>query len=104
MQIDTLLLSLNQFIRRHGIPDDLPSRKEKLIEEVRELIEAIDSKDTKNIKKEAADVAIVVFHIMMICGAPNPLWPMWRKILEVSKRAHYREIVEKVAQQTPRGL
>lgn len=92
MDIELLILHLKHFVATHGFTEDLPGRKAKLIEEVEELIEAIHLGTPHDIIKECADVCLICFHIMLICGCRNPLWAMFNKIQEVSARPHYQQM------------
>lgn len=88
---------LQDFVKRHGISDDLSSRAIKLREEVNELINAIADDDSREIAKEAADVAIIAFHILIILNY-SPVLTMCLKLKEVASRPHYQEIARKVAE------
>lgn len=98
MQIDDFMPHLKEFIRKHGLTEDLPSRWRKLQGEVNELEEAIIEGDKAEIIKEACDVAIIAFHIMMVAGAANPIWHMFLKLEEVAKRPKYQAIVDRLKQ------
>ncbi len=82
---------LKDFVERHGISDNLLSRFVKLSEEVKKLDEAILAGDKEEIAKEAADVAIIAFHVMIICGV-MPLTIMYCKLNEVASRPKYKRL------------
>jgi hypothetical protein len=88
---------LSNFIARHGIATDLPSRVRKLRAEVNELDEAVLDGDKTETIKEAADCAIIAFHILQLCGVNSPLFTMHLKLEEVSARPKYRAMAERVA-------
>lgn len=90
------IVQLLDFVNRHGIGDDLRLRLKKMREEVEELADAIDDGDLTEIAKEAADVAIIAFHIMVIVGV-SPLWMMHKKLQEVSERPHYQEKARRIS-------
>lgn len=96
------IVQLLDFVKRHGISDDMRSRLKKLREEVEELADAIDDGDLTEVAKEAADVAIIAFHIMVIVGV-SPLWLMHKKLQEVAERPHYQEKARQIAETTNNG-
>jgi hypothetical protein len=88
---------LNQFMESHGISTDLWERSQKLTDEATELDDAIFySQGNEAIAKEAADVAIIAFHIMLLCGSNDPLWRMFKKLEEVAARPAYQDIRHKL--------
>lgn len=109
IDVHLFLYHLRSFIDKHGISSDLPSRMKKLRGEVGELSEAIDLwteaklagdderqryQHIQEIMKEACDVAIIAFHIMLVCGSVNPLWNMFMKLNEVAGREKYQQIAK----------
>ena len=93
MDCNLFLLHLKEFVSRHGISEDIPSRIDRLFREATELDEA---EGDEAIRKEAADVAIIAFHIMMLAGSANPLYTMYQKLQEVAAREKYQALAEKV--------
>lgn len=103
MTIDLFTIHLKDFIKKHGITEDLPSRCRKLKIEVNELDEAILDGNVEEIIKEAADCAIVALHILLICNVVNPLFVMYLKLIEVSERPKYQQLARKVAENATTG-
>ncbi len=99
MTEDLFKKHLNNFIAKHGITSDLTCRHNKLECEVSELDEAILDGDKAEIIKEAADVAIIAFHIMCICGVTSPLHTMFLKLEEVAVRPKYQQRAKRILEQ-----
>lgn len=56
------------FARMRKLKTDLPSRLKKFSEEMGELAEAIANRDKEGIRMEGADCAIILVHILWLCG------------------------------------
>jgi phosphoribosyl-ATP pyrophosphohydrolase len=95
MHLPEFLLHLRAFVKKHGIAEDLPSRKVKLLEEAGELYYALEMGDVQEIIKEACDVICVCFHILLICGVKDILWTCFLKLEEVSARPDHLKTKEK---------